>query len=295
MAFTLVASELRSRVIRSRIVQEGVRRLSLNAFSEQPQEQGGTLRRIFDYTKRFTGFVISSALDLLKGLAFSVRDLFTGVVKAVQFLWRFNWRITDEVIDAKILNAYYIIGGGLGGFTGRILGWLSCGAIPGASIFVFNQAMALYVLKNVGEEALEDVAAEAASLINLTTGQLLTAAVLYAYKNVRSFLLNPANPVTVMLLRTGIISRSKYDQFIEEAGKPEPWSFAIAFQNKIDSIESPFVQNFVENLVDEFFDSCVEAGYVVAGSIDEFLALDQIQELERRGQERRVEIVLGGA
>ncbi len=69
---------------------------------------------------------------------------------------------------------------------------------------------------------------------------------------------------------------------------------ALSFKYIIDSIKNPLVQNFVEKLVDDFLDRYVEVGYVVAGSIDELLALNQLQEQERRGQERRVEIVLGG-
>ncbi len=44
--------------------------------------------------------------------------------------------------------------------------------------------------------------------------------------------------------------------------------------------------------MDEFLDRYVEVDYVVAGSVNELLALNQLQEKNSRGQERRVEIVL---
>ena len=105
-------------------------------------------------------------------------------------------------------------------------------------------------------------------------------------------MLSPENPIINTLTKHGVLDQGLVDNFRKEASKPEPWSFALEFEKRVNSIENPFLQEFTEEFFDELFDACVEAGYVVAGGIDEFLVNNEMTFERLRGRERRVEIII---
>ena len=172
MAFQLAARALRSRAIRQRIVGNSPRRITVNSLSQQGNEDKGIIETIIDYGKKFLSFSWSSVISGIKAIKFSVSAIWRGVTTAIKAIWEFNWRITDEEINSKIQANLLSLAGASGGFLGRMVGWAACGALPGAAIFAFNESLGLYVLEKVGEEALEDLASEAAGLIRTTVRAL---------------------------------------------------------------------------------------------------------------------------
>lgn len=292
MAFQLAARALRSRAIRQRIIGDNPRRITVNSLSQQGEEDKGFLETIIDYGKKFLSFSWSAVVSGIKALKFSFTAIWNGVVAATRAVWNFNWRVTDEEINSKIQGNLLSLAGASGGFVGRIVGWVACGAVPGAAIFAFNESLGLHVLEKVGEEALEDLASSAAGLIRTTVRALAQNFFLWSYKNLRSLLLSPNNSVVNTLIKYGVLSQESVDRFRTAAGKPQPWSFALKFEEFIESIDNPFAQEFTEEFFDELFDACVEAGYVVAGGIDEFLVNNEMTFERLRGRERRVEIII---
>ena len=291
MAFQLAARALRSRAIRQRIVGNSPRRITVNSLSQQGEE-GGIIQTIIDYGKKLLSFSWSTVVSGIKALKFSFTAIWNGVVAATRAVWNFNWRVTDQEIDSQIQGNLLSLAGASGGFVGRIVGWVACGAVPGAAIFAFNESLGLHVLEKVGEEALEDLASEAAGLIRTTVRALAQNFFLWSYKNLRSLLLSPNNSVVNTLIKYGVLDQGTVDRFRTAAGSPKPWSFALKFEELIESIENPFSQEFTEEFFDELFDACVEAGYVVAGGIDEFLVNNEMTFERLMGRERRVEIII---
>ena len=292
MAFQLAARALRSRAIRETIVGENPRRITVNSLSQQGGEEKGILETIIDYGKKFLSFSWSSVISGIKAIKFSFSAIWRGVTTAIKAIWEFNWRITDEEINSKIQANLLSLAGASGGFLGRVVGWVACGALPGAAIFAFNESLGLYVLEKVGEEALEDLASEAAGLIRTTVRALAQNFLWWSYKNARALMLSPNNPIINTFTKHGVLDQGTVDNFRKEASKPEPWSFALEFEKRVNSIENPFLQEFTEEFFDELFDACVEAGYVVAGGIDEFLVNNEMTFERLRGRERRVEIII---
>lgn len=116
------------------------------------------------------------------------------VVGAVQRIWNFNWNITDKELDAAT-SAQSALYGMLGSAVGQALGYLVCGAIPGAFSFVFNPAVAKVVLANVAQEAQEEVYGELAVLANSAALSLLSAVARKAFKSARRWLKRPDTPM----------------------------------------------------------------------------------------------------
>ena len=109
---------------------------------------GGILETIFNGAVRFGNFLISA---ISSAISFSFTKLWSWIVGGVQFIYNFDWNISDTAIDKQVEGLWNSFGGILGGATGRAIGWISCGLVPAASIFSFNQSLGTHLLLEVGE------------------------------------------------------------------------------------------------------------------------------------------------
>ncbi|NJK27285.1 MAG: hypothetical protein HC925_00025 [Coleofasciculaceae cyanobacterium SM2_3_26] len=57
-------------------------------------------------------------------------------------------------------------------------------------------------------------------------------------------------------------------EVVEKWGEPgqEPWSFAIAVESFVESIDNKYLQAFTEEAIDSFIDSCTESVLVLNAS-----------------------------
>jgi hypothetical protein len=70
----------------------------------------------------------------------------------------------------------------------------------------------------------------------------------------------------------------------------QSWTFAEAVEEKIEEIPNQAIRNFTEEFLEEFFDACVEAGYIVANGIDAWYTQQRLQRDIILGGEEGVEI-----
>jgi hypothetical protein len=175
-------------------------------------------------------------------------------------------------------------GGILGGATGRVIGWIGCGLVPAATVFSFNQSLGTYLLKEVGEQAIDEMLDAASEVINAGFRMGAQATFLWLYKDVRRALKDPSNPFGSAL--RSILGNKTIDNW----GTGESWSIAKAVENKIESIPNEFWRNFTEEAFEEGSEACIEAGFAVAGGIDAYLAQQQMTNNSVLGSDRAVEI-----
>lgn len=291
MGLIISLSSLASRAVRASISSGGIRTIARNALSEERDDDGNIISKIWNGVNRFGGSLMSKTLGLLGGaFQFSWTALWSFTQSVSTFVWHFNFNASDAELDSQINSQFNGLAGQLGGTIGNALGWLACGAVPGAILFAFNEPMGLYVLEQVGEEALDELAGNLANLIKSTATSITKAATIYAYKNIRKLWREPDSVFVQKLKEQGIVDQSKIDKALADRNKP--WSFAKATEDAIESIPNEFLRNFTEELVEEFFESCTEAGYVVANSVDSYLATQKLATQTMLGSEQTVEILL---
>lgn len=291
MPLTLNVASLASRVVRGQITPGGIRRFATDAISDHYDPATNVLQKVWNGAVRFAGSLISSVWKLLAPIiSFSFTALWGLVVASISFIWNFNWNASDAELDQSISSSFDSLGSALGGTLGNALGWLACGALPGIAIFAFNEPMGLYVLEQVGEEALEEIAGNIANLVRQTFTALTKAGVTYLYKNIRNLWREPDSKLRARLISEGHMTSEQVNKVISE--RNQPWSFASATENAINAIPNTFLKNFAEEFFEEFTESCVEAGYVVAGSVDSYLAQQQMANNNFHGSEEIVEILL---
>lgn len=287
MPLSLTLARLGSRVVRSSVGSGGVRRFAASAIGAvESEEEGG----LWSGLKQFGGFLLSGVKWVASWVGFGLTTLLDWIVTTVQFVWNFNWNASDKELDQTVQSAFNALGGSLGGTIRNSLGYLACGAVPGAVIFYFNEPMDAHVLKNVGEEALDELCGNVANLVQQVGNLLIRAVIVSTYKNLRSALRKPDSVVRRELVNQGKLSAEQVDQAISARNKP--FSFAIAFDNFIEGIPNEFLRNFTEELFEEFSESCIEAGYVVANSAESFMASQRMSNDGFFGADRTIEITL---
>lgn len=293
MTITLTLRELSSRVVRERLTQNsafpGVREIVASTVSNSNQNLS-----FFDRLKSFggktinvVGWIIGKVL-IPGGISFV--NLLGAAVQAGSFIYNFDWNISDRQIDAKFESLKLIMAGYAGEVLGSAVGYLVCGVLPSAAIMSFNEPLGYYLLKEVGEEALDEFASNMAAFLNF--GFRATAATLTytAFKNTRKAIklfTSPSNPRRRQLAEKIFGNRlvKAIDQWGEENSKP--WSFRTFFEGQVESIEDPLQREFTEEFTEEFADACVEAGYIVATGLDTWV-LQQQSEQEQQQQEQSI-------
>jgi hypothetical protein len=278
----MILRELASRKFRESSTGGNLIRTWSASATTTNQGSGGLLETIFNGALRFGNFLISGIASLI---SFSFTKLWSWIVSGVQFIYNFDWNISDTAIDKQIEGLWNSFGGILGGAAGKAIGWIGCGLVPAATVFSFNQSMGAYLLKEVGEKALDEMLDAASSVINAGFRMGAQATFLWLYKDVRRALKDPSNPFGKAL--RSFMGNKKVDEW----GTGESWTIAKAVEKKIEAIPSTFWRNFTEEAFEEGSEACIEAGFAVAGGIDSWLAQQAMQQNALLGSDRTVEII----
>lgn len=268
MAITLSVTDLASRAVRAAVTAgRGVRTIATRA-AKNETSTGGSINSLFGSALAFGASILNKAFEIiLGGIVLSITALFGAFVRLVGFVWNFNWNTTDTALDAQLQAAYVQLASSLGGTLGSAIGYLVCGVGATALISTVNEALALQVFKELGEEALDEIAGNLAELIRVTTKVIFQTAFTHIFKNVRTIFRSDGAKLRDKLIQSGKITPEQLTELKTERDKP--WSLAIGFNNFIQSVPGgPIVTEFLEEFFDELSGSCVESGYIIAQTLD---------------------------
>ncbi len=291
MTLTLNIDDLSSRVVRlASTGNESVRRIAISGTTNSTDDDG-IVTSVYNAIERFGQSLMKLTFNnLLGGLIFSWNKFWATVTSVRRFLFNFNINASDADLDAQIKQAEIALAAARGSLAGQSLGFAICGLIPSATIAVFNEPLALYILKELGEEAAEEIASSLATLIRLQVQQVSRRAFISLFKNYRTLFRGAAIGFAQVLVNIGILSQDSVDKANKERNKP--WSIAIALEETIESIADPALQAYAEEFWDELDDSCIEAGFIVANQADSYFAQQRIANEALLGNEHTVEIEL---
>lgn len=250
----------------------GLRRLATDGTNKVIQE--GAEESFWDGLKRFGGSLLSVVTWRPPWLQFSFTRLWSSVVTTAQSLLHFNWNSTDAQLDEQIKQAERAVAAARGGARGAFVGYLICGIAPTAAIAVVNEALAVYTLAKLGEEAADEIISAVANLIQLQLRKEVKTAFFTIFKNYRGILRPAAIGFAQIMQRLGWIDQESIDKANKK--KNEPWTIAGTFADTEERITDPNLQSEYEEFWEQFGESCIEAGYIVAGSLDEWFLQQSI-------------------
>ncbi len=281
MGFTLTSGQLFSRAISAQVGN----RSGSGGFIDRLFKAGRAVVNVIT-GGNLKGFLIGAALAQIPSLVFSLSGLWSVFTSAAIELYYFDWNIPDDRIDLQAKNRWQAYGGILGGTAGNAIGFFACGIVPATSLFAFDERLASYVLREVGEEAFEELTFEIAYVLRLSLRNLGRQTLGWLYKGARRWLKDPENPVG------RLVFGGRAEQVRETWGESNApsWSFAQAVEERIEKIPSFFWQNFTEELIEEAIDACIEAGYVVANSVEGYYAQQKLATVLAAERQRVVEV-----
>lgn len=288
MPLALNLANLTSRAIRTASTQgQNVRRISTSGTARQDDGEGG-FSDMVGGAFRFGASLLQAVWKGLQFIGFSLSALWSQIQRGGLFLWNFNWNISDKQIDEQIKQAEIALAASKGSLAGQSLGFTVCGLLPAATIAVFNEPLALYIIKEVGEEAIEEISGGLANLISLQFQQTVRQTFFALFKNYRTLFRGAAIGFAQFLVITGQLNQTDVDKAIKN--RNQPFIFASLKDEQIEAIKDPESRAYWEEFWDEFQDSCIEAGFIVASSADGYFAQQKMATQAALGTEHLVEI-----
>lgn len=305
MSLKIAASKLLSRAIRSNTIagksgagllsggsSGSIRKIDLGGKLKKAKDDGGLLGWAWNSTVGFVGWSFSAVFG---GLAWTISKTWGIIVGTVEKLKSFNWNATEEELEKAIKARNDQLAGIWGGVIGSGVGWLAgigvgagvalvCPTIGGASL-------ARLVAGAAADEAIEDLRARLGSALNQTASLITTSLSVNFYLNYRSWLRDA--PKELLETVYGRDTAEWIKRYWGREGQPD-MSFNKSMDNFVEKLPGgPAVKNFVENFLEESWDSFVEAGFVIAHQLDE--AYQQAKLASQKavlGSDASIEIVL---
>ncbi|NEQ41905.1 MAG: hypothetical protein F6K40_39285 [Okeania sp. SIO3I5] len=285
LAFTRKLSSMRSRKARLRATgNQGVRK-----WSRTRSTKGGGIQNLFkNWGGRLVGWINSGLNELKKRLSkISVTQIFQALVNTGNLLLNFNFQVTDTEIDKQIdaINKSIVTRGF--GAVGRTLGSTICGLGGAALITKFNPSLGYHVMSNVAPEVAEELLSEWSQALSQAATQYATAKALEFFKGARKFLKDPNNPFGQVLRK--LVG----DKTIDEWGNPgnKEWTFKKGVGNLVKRVikDEELLENLQEGW-EEFSDACIDAGFMIAGSIDDWIGMQSWQREGLLGRTRTIQV-----
>ncbi len=235
----------------------------------------------------FGTWLLAAPLLVQLGVLLGLSALFAFGIRAVQYVWNFNWAISDTEIESQIQQSFEGFYGLFGEFAGSLMGYLVCGALPGALSLAINKSVAVAVYAELGEEAKDELLGQLAGLANTVFGTLMNAAILKAFKSGRRYLKKrPNNPISQILREK--MGEENFKKWGNQSG--QTFSLSSQTEEYVENIKDPRLRSFTEEFLEGFTDSCLEAGYTVVNTIESTMAAQHIMN-RRAGLDPDEEII----
>ena len=194
------------------------------------------------------GLSLKGAATLLLGGAavFSVKRF---LVDGLYRMYNFDWNVTDQAYAAMQKSLFESLAGQLGESLGTSVAALVCSSNPtinGVEVNVDLLSKAYYLMQDEDSDARDGVIDAFTDLIYFTRYVSKQLLFINSYTSARRWVREN--------IRFGIKS---IDDAIKGWGTTnQSWSFRSEVEERIESIDNAMLQNFTEELVDSFIDSC---------------------------------------
>lgn len=278
MSIRILRQALNSRIVR-RTLTNNTGRSSIGGLINPEEENVAT--KIFKFIGNSLLGGVNWIINRIKSIDFSFQNLFSLLVSGISFVTNFNWNISDESLDSTVESLNSNFYSQLGETIGTSLGYLVCGIVPSAGIAVFNNALALELLYRVGPEAIDQITDSMFDLVRVTYQNLKTRFIYEQFKNTRKTIKNyyqdPNSPQSKMAKK---LFGPNFHKAVNKWGEngAEPWIISEKIEDLVDSIPDKRLRTVTEELLPAFGDACIDAGYIVTGGIDDWIAKRRLEE-----------------
>ena len=284
MGFVLEAKDLISREIRDIVAPEGrIIQDLLNVFESDTSTSLGD--RIVTFGRKLIGFA-----SKLPQLVLTFSNAFGWAVGKVTQIGQFNWLASDTELRAGLKQHNISVASAWGGFFGQLAGTIAIGAVGVAISFVIpvigGTALALGTISALLAERGDEVWDALLDALRITFNAVVKSVAVNSYILIRRAIRNNAQALKFLPPQV----RDSLSTWGTEEGSR--WTISEEIEERIDSIPNEYVRAFVEEFVDEGWESFIEGGYVIARFWDEQMAAAKSNRLEILGEDRSLTLEL---
>lgn len=262
MPIIITEALLRSRRIRllNSKDPQGIRRINLTGETTTPA--GGVLSWLGQKLSRFVGFAFGI---IARAFPFSIAGIFGMLVQAYFAIKTFDWNAADKALEEQIKSNNKAIKDAAAPVIGTYLGF--------GTIRLANMAIG----KTIGKLGQQSSAAAAGIQIPVLSARVGLRLAEESNDEVRGQVMGFLTTVQSSLIRNMTISfvlTARKNQWFgwEPITRQLPnGSFTQQIEDKIETLPKDW-QNFVEELIENYEEAIIEAGYVVAFEIDDYFA-----------------------
>lgn len=282
---------LRSRTVRrNNTGGSGRRSFSRYSDSQESNSSSSLIKIAKSWLTKFKGF-LSFALTKLSNKLRSITatDWLQSIISAGEVIMTFNWQMPDEGIDASIdaINQSLVERGFEG--IARLLAYMVCGVGSSAAIAKFNPALGSHIISQVNPEIKEAIALEISTGLSQAAWSSATVSALTFFKNWRAGLkAHPNYPIS------SLIRLAAGEEAFKKWGEPgnDEWTFTKGLNNLIDTnIPVESWRELAKSAMSAFGEACLEAGFIVAGAIDDWYGQQSYVRENLAGRDRIVEVI----
>ncbi len=221
-------------------------------------------------------------------IAISITQIVSLLFGTTNFIVNFNVNKSDDELDAELISKIEGFYGLLGETVGSAMGYLVCGALPGALAFAFNPAVGAAIMRELDDEGKSEVLGSVNQISRTAFQTLINAAIAEKFKSTRRALKkDPQNPFSKAVKQ--LMGEENWKKW----GKSNNESFTIyndVIEKRIEAIPDKGKRAFLEEALEGFGDSCMEAGYIVANTLDSQLAAQALMRSATLGNPTDVRI-----
>ena len=205
-------------------------------------------------------------------------QVFSGFINAGQRISNFDFNKTDEQLQNELKAHNLTMASALGALTGRSIG--KAIAIGGAGIAgvtvpkISSTNLAKRLIEATTEDAKDEILGEVENLFFTVKSLLSNRLLIEGYMKFRGFL--KKQPL-VVLERFFDSATARYIKNTWGEPEAEPLILSEIIEEKIESISNPLVQAFVEEAIEEGYESIIESGFIIAQELDSALAEFQMR------------------
>ena len=253
-------------------------------------KQGGWLSFLWDKGSSLVGWIGKKAWNFI---SFSATTVFSWVFNAVEKLKAFDWNATDKQLQAMVANSNIALAGIWGSFLGQGIGWVAGIAVGyGVSYLlpvIGGAGLAKLIASKTSIEAIEELSGSLFGAVSATAGIMGTNLAINAYMGYRNMLKRAPRPLLEAVY--GKDGADWIQKFWGQDGGIN-LSFNAQVESALNSINDKALKIFLENLLEESWDSFIEAGFVVAAEIDNAYSQSRQGAAAVLGTPKTVEITL---
>jgi hypothetical protein len=231
---------------------------------------------------------LTASFLLAGAIGFTLTQVVSIVASTTNFVFNFNVNASDAELDAALeakIESFY---GLLGSAVGSSMGYLVCGALPGAVAFAFNPAVGAAIMRDLDDEARDEVFQHVNSISRMAHQTLINATLADKFKSSRRFLKkNPDNIFAKGVKR--LMGEENWKKW-GESNRPSWTIHQDVIEKRIEAIPDKGQRQFFEEALEEFADTCLEAAHVVANTLDSQMAAQALMRSATLGNPTDVKI-----